>query len=156
MSRIRLVIHKVATVLWVGMLALFLSEVAVGQDAADRSQPPPPAADTAGPATWKVSFTPYLWGAGLKGTVGIKGFNSNVDLSFKDIFDHLDIGLMAHLELEKIDRKKIPDIVLKRINSRDPAPIRDGLFIIRRGQSKHMHGHHKNNHNQYWNNNPDF
>jgi hypothetical protein len=47
---------------------------------------------------WKVTFTPYAWLAGQTGQVGIGGSVTDVDLSFGDVAENLDMGLMGVLE----------------------------------------------------------
>ena len=47
---------------------------------------------------WSVRLTPYLWFAGLKGDVGVGGRIAEVDASFGDIVDHLELGAMGALE----------------------------------------------------------
>ncbi len=44
---------------------------------------------------WEYEITPYLFAAGLDGTVGVRGVNSDVDASFSDILDNLDQAFMA-------------------------------------------------------------
>lgn len=51
------------------------------------------------PGAWQFKATPYLWGAGLDGSVGIGNLPaSSVDASFSDLFKVLDIGVMAVFE----------------------------------------------------------
>jgi len=45
-----------------------------------------------------VSLSPYLWFAGVHGTVGALGHDAGVHASFLDIFSYLNIGLMVALE----------------------------------------------------------
>ena len=47
---------------------------------------------------WHVAISPYLWFAGLHGTVGTKGHEASVHASFSDIFSYLNIGLMVAVE----------------------------------------------------------
>jgi len=47
---------------------------------------------------WHFSFTPYLWFAGMHGTVGANGHEASVHADFGDIFSYLNIGLMAGAE----------------------------------------------------------
>src|SRR5262245_49062112 len=48
---------------------------------------------------WEFTVVPYVWAAGLDGTVGEFGLPPvDVDLSFSDILDHFDIGLMGAAE----------------------------------------------------------
>src|SRR5512142_605322 len=46
---------------------------------------------------WMFQLTPYLWLAGLNGTVGVSQSlpTMSIDASFGDIFSHLDAGIMA-------------------------------------------------------------
>lgn len=65
--------------------------------AADAVAPPPPAA---APSTgWVVTGAPYLWAAGLEGSIGQFGLQPiAVDASFADIMKNFDIGLMGAAE----------------------------------------------------------
>ena len=48
---------------------------------------------------WSFEFTPYLWGASMSGNVGAGALPTiNVDMSFSDILDNLDAGLMGAFE----------------------------------------------------------
>src|SRR6476620_4895597 len=45
---------------------------------------------------WTFAFAPYLWAAGMKGDIGQFGLPEvEVDLSFLDILNHFDIGVMG-------------------------------------------------------------
>ena len=50
---------------------------------------------------WKIVIVPYLWALSLNGTVAVKGQKSDVDISFGDILDNLNIAAMADLEVSK-------------------------------------------------------
>ena len=50
---------------------------------------------------WRFSFTPYLWGAGLNGQVGVAGRSTDVDISVGDVIDDFDIGVMGLVEARK-------------------------------------------------------
>lgn len=45
--------------------------------------------------SWNFEVTPYLFASGLNGTAGARGIQADVDASFSDIWDNLDIGLMG-------------------------------------------------------------
>jgi hypothetical protein len=48
---------------------------------------------------WSFEFTPYLWGAAMSGEVAGGSLPAiNVDMSFSDIVDNLDAGLMGAFE----------------------------------------------------------
>jgi hypothetical protein len=47
---------------------------------------------------WHVGITPYIWFAGVHGTVGALDHETSVHASFGDIFNYLNIGLMGLVE----------------------------------------------------------
>ena len=47
---------------------------------------------------WNFQVTPYLFAAGLNGTAGARGVEADIDASFSDIWDNLDVGLMGLFE----------------------------------------------------------
>jgi hypothetical protein len=55
----------------------------------------------ASPSEWEFAITPYLFTAGLHGTVGARNRSVEVDASFGDIFDRLEFGLMGAFEARK-------------------------------------------------------
>lgn len=48
-------------------------------------------------SAWTFEATPYMLAAGMKGTVGVRGYTSDADVSFSDIMDTLDSGFMGIL-----------------------------------------------------------
>lgn len=48
---------------------------------------------------WAVIVSPYAWAASLKGDGSLAGFNTDVDVPFSDVFDHLDFVLMGNIEV---------------------------------------------------------
>ena len=50
---------------------------------------------------WEFSLAPYLWMAGLEGTVEADRLSADVDVSFSDIWDELDIGVLAAFEARR-------------------------------------------------------
>ena len=52
------------------------------------------AAEPAGDA-WRFEVTPYIFGAGLRGTTGVGQVRADIDSSFGDILKHFDSGLMG-------------------------------------------------------------
>jgi hypothetical protein len=51
--------------------------------------------------SWEVSFSPYLWGTGVEGTIDARGNSANFDTEFSDILDLLNVGAMAMTEARK-------------------------------------------------------
>ena len=46
-------------------------------------------------ADWTHELAPYLWGAGLEGTTAIGPVSADIDASFSDILDALEMGAMG-------------------------------------------------------------
>mgnify|MGYP000935897164 CR=1 FL=1 len=88
----------------IGLLALVC---APSSGIAGTETTPPKAPSTAiqpAPASsndWQVTSWAYGWLAGLEGTTGIKGFNTEVDVPFSSILDHLDMSVALNLEVQK-------------------------------------------------------
>lgn len=59
----------------------------------------PAHAAPAAPDAWQFELTPYLFGAGLNGTTGVRtglgSVTSDINLSFSDLLENLDSGFMA-------------------------------------------------------------
>ncbi len=55
----------------------------------------------AGEDQWQYEFTPYLFMAGMDGVQGVHGYTTDLDVSFSDIVDHLDMGFMGHFTAQK-------------------------------------------------------
>lgn len=53
------------------------------------------------PNGWQYEVTPYLLGAALDGTVGVRGVTTELDASFGDSFDNLDAGFMGYFTASK-------------------------------------------------------
>jgi opacity protein-like surface antigen len=58
-------------------------------------------ADDAKGDAWQFEVTPYVFGAGLRGTTGIGPVTADIDSSFADILKHFDSGFMAAAEARK-------------------------------------------------------
>jgi len=76
--------------------------------------------------SWKYTGTLYLWGAGLKGTT-IDG--AKIDLSFSDIIDNFDFGIMGVLGAQKGKWGFLSDILYLNISEDVNVPIADGVTI---------------------------
>lgn len=63
----------------------------------------PVEAEDAAPAAapWELSLTPYVWALSMKGDVGVGRTEADVDVSFSDILDNLNIAVMLEVELRK-------------------------------------------------------
>jgi len=58
--------------------------------------------DTLAPSQeWKFVVVPYLWATGIDGDTTVKGVTVPVDVSFSDIVDDLDFGVLVHFDAAK-------------------------------------------------------
>jgi hypothetical protein len=106
-------------------LAAPLIAVAFGAEAADLAYPASPAEGPAVtvPGGWSIIVAPYLWAAGLNGTVGVGGRTAAIDQSFGDILSDLDIGFMGVTEV-RYDRFAIfSDFTYGKLSSTDRTPF---------------------------------
>ena len=53
--------------------------------------------------SWQYEVTPYLFAAGMNGTLGVRGVESDLDMSFSDIWDRLDKAFMLLFTAQKGD-----------------------------------------------------
>src|SRR5215467_5654825 len=60
-----------------------------------------PAAPAHAADSWQFEVTPYIFGAGLRGTTGVGPVKADIDSSFGDILKHFDSGLMGAAEARK-------------------------------------------------------
>src|SRR5687767_10929410 len=72
---------------------LFLIASTISVHAADVYEAPP------AESGWTFTFAPYAWAAGIKGEVGLIGFEpQDIDASISDVLKNFDIGAMAVME----------------------------------------------------------
>ena len=76
------------------------SELRAESDSAGAPDVAPPLPYPSKPSDegWHVAISPYLWFAGVHGTVGALGHEASVHASFRDIFSYFNIGLMFAVE----------------------------------------------------------
>ena len=75
------------------------------------------------PSSWQFEATPYLWGLGLSGDVGIGRLSSSgVQASFNDILGVLDLGLMGTFEGRRNRQGFLVDAFYARLSDTVPTP----------------------------------
>lgn len=106
-------ITKVLTILWI--FALSIPTTSASKTAAFPDK------------EWSFTAAPYVWGAGLEGTVAMPPLPAaNVDASFKDIIKKANIGFMGVAELRKGRFGIITDIIWLSLSEKSntlPAPL---------------------------------
>ncbi len=80
---------------------LFFATQANGQTQSPTSTTSPQPKEMTSDDGWHVSITPYIWFAGVNGTVGALGHDASVHADFSDIFHYLNIGLMGGMEVRR-------------------------------------------------------
>jgi hypothetical protein len=123
--------HHFAKFFFVCILILSLAAFASAQgpsadasvataDAGTSAPAPPPAAST--DDGWHVAVTPYLWFAGMHGTVGALGRQTSVHASFGDIISNFNIGFMATFDARKKRFGTTTDLVWMRLSDDKALP----------------------------------
>lgn len=91
-----------------GLLALVLRMPAIAQQTTDlvlsdqtESASAPQGAPAANDDSWHLDITPYLWFAGVHGTVGVLDRTVGFDASIGDVLSKFNIGLMGLVEARK-------------------------------------------------------
>jgi hypothetical protein len=105
------------------MMFFFPPVNAQTQPEGSMSSPQPKEADP--DAGWHVGITPYIWFAGVHGTVGALGHEISVHASFGDIFDYLNIGVMATADV-RYNRVLMPvDFLWMKLSDNKALPLTD-------------------------------
>jgi hypothetical protein len=76
---------------------------AVGSGESQPGEAAPTPAPSAAEEGWKVVVSPFLFGAGLRGEIGIEGTDGEVNADFSDLLGELDFGGGIQLELAPPD-----------------------------------------------------
>jgi len=71
---------------------------------------------------WQFTFAPYLWASRITGDVGIGDRTADVDVSFKDILEHLDFAFMSAGEARNGRFSLSADVMYSALSSSDDTP----------------------------------
>jgi hypothetical protein len=78
---------------------------------------------------WHVDVAPYLWFAGIDGTVGAAGRQSSVHVSAGDVLSYFDFGLMGAVET-RYNRILIPvDFMWVRLKDNKGLPVGQAVGV---------------------------
>lgn len=72
---------------------------------------------------WHVSISPYLWMAGLDGSIGFGGHAVQVNQSFSDIFQNLKFGVMGFTEVRRRRIGVLTDLMYIRLGNETAIPV---------------------------------
>jgi hypothetical protein len=100
--------NKAYTLAFTVTLALVLCVPAIAQQSTDLitpdqtgNAPVSQKATVADDDNWHLGISPYLWFAGVHGTVGARGHTASVHASASDVLSKFNIGLMGAVEARK-------------------------------------------------------
>jgi len=80
---------------------------------------------------WHFTVTPYIWFAGMHGTVGALGHETSVHANFGDIASYLNIGAMGSFEA-RYNRVVLPvDFIWMKLSDEKGIPITDNVDSIK-------------------------
>jgi hypothetical protein len=80
---------------------------------------------------WHVAIAPYIWFAGVHGTVGALDHEASVHASFGDIFNYLNIGAMAAVE-PRYNRIVMPfDFLWMKLSDQKSLPFDEGATSVK-------------------------
>src|SRR5262245_31125384 len=110
-------VGKVLLAMSAGMLAA--TSIAAAADAVVPAPAPAPDEER-----WTFNVAPYIWAAGMDGTIAQFGFPPvSVDASFSDILEHFDIGLMGAGEGRYGDFGLLTDFMYVKLSTSAPTPF---------------------------------
>lgn len=73
--------------------------------------------------TWHVNVSPYLWMAGMNGSVGFRHVEVKVNQSFSDIFENLKFGVMGLTEVRRGQIGFLTDVMYIRLGNEPAIPL---------------------------------
>jgi len=112
--------------------AWFLAASASAQtQTATKTTSPEPKDNLDSDEGWHVGITPYIWFAGVHGTVGALDHEASVHASFGDIFNYLNIGAMAAVE-PRYNRIVMPfDFLWMQLSDKKGLPFDEGATSVK-------------------------
>jgi len=76
---------------------------------------------------WQFAVAPYLWAAGMDGTMTVGEMEQDIDVPFSDVLDDLDFALMGHFDMRNDRWMVSSDLVFVDLGtSEDVDPIEPG------------------------------
>ena len=88
----------------------------IASAAAEADAPPAP--------HWEFRLTPYFWAAGLDGTVeAARNTTAHIDMSFSDIWDDLDVGVLTAFEARRGKLSILSDVIYLKLSPVAGGPV---------------------------------
>jgi hypothetical protein len=113
------------------LLAVAFLPAAMAQSQGTMATPASPESPNPADQGWHVDIAPYLWIAGITGTVGAAGHQTSVHVTASDIFSDLNFGLMGAAEI-RYNRFLIPiDCMWVKLSDDKGLPFDPGVLSVK-------------------------
>jgi len=76
---------------------------------------------------WQYTIAPYLWAAGMDGTMTIADNEADIDVPFSDIIENLDFALMGHFDMRNERWVLASDLIFVDVGHDEKVTGDDGL-----------------------------
>jgi hypothetical protein len=73
---------------------------------------------------WEYTVAPYLWAAGMDGSLTVAAIEADVDVPFDTIIENLDLALMGHFEMRNLRWVLSSDLIY--VNLEDSVDVAQG------------------------------
>jgi hypothetical protein len=87
---------------------------------------------------WQFQLAPHMWFAGLDGRAEAKNHSADIDVSFADIWDNLDVGVLSNLEARRDKLSVVTNVIYLKLSPSAGHPVGsllplapDGAFSVR-------------------------
>ena len=99
----------------------------------------PSAGAQTGSSEWQFAIAPYLWAAGMDGTLTVGEMEQDIDYPFSDVLSDLDFALMGHFDMRNerwVISSDLVSVDLGRsqevdpIEPGDPITVRAGIDML--------------------------
>ena len=109
-------------------LALSLLMLVLGSPAKAEDAPAPASEPTGAPAPapdagWQFSFSPYIWFVGLDAKVDAAGQSADINVNFNDIWDALDVGVLAAAEARNGRFSLVTNLIYMKMSTAAEHPF---------------------------------
>jgi hypothetical protein len=72
---------------------------------------------------WQFSLAPYFWAAGLEGTLEAERVSADIDVSFSDIWDALDLGVLGSFEARRGKLSLASNLIYLKLSEEAERPV---------------------------------
>jgi hypothetical protein len=96
------------------LLSAFVTPARAENDAAAAPAPAP---------EWEFSLTTFLWATSLEGTLNTEDVSADIDVAFSDIWNALDVGVLANLEARRGKLSITSNLIYLKLSADAENPV---------------------------------